>query len=368
VAALVLAATAPPAAHAVAGGAPSEPQPWMATLAGKRGGSLLDDHRCGGVLVAPDRILTAAHCVQDAGPRSLRVVVGRGVLSAAGAGQGVAVRGFSVLPGARLIPSPFSEARGSEAADRDLALVVLARPVAGAVPLGLAAAPPPAGAPVTVLGHGRTGPGLAGAGTQRPIEVTPEEAQRAGRAAVGDVLQRAGQVVVDPAACRATYGRLLRPGALCTVDPDPARNAHACAGDSGGPVVADGPAGAPVLAGIVSWGGEVRDRGCGEGREPDVAMDVSAHLAWITQAAPALAPIPEGRGPRVVVAGSRLRCRPGAWRGDDVTFAFRWTRRNRVVARTASVALRRSGALQCTVTARTAGGTVTRRAALWRAR
>jgi hypothetical protein len=365
-AAALLVALHPAAAGAVARGTDSPPQPWMAVLAGKRSAGLAANHRCGGVLVTPDRVLTAAHCVQDAGPRSLRVVVGRGLLSAAGAGHEAAVRGFSVLPGYRLIPSPFSDARGSEAAEADLALVLLRAPVPDAAPLALAQAPPVPGTPVVVLGHGRTGPGLAGAGAG-PVGVTPGQAERARRAGTAVVLQRAEQIVVGAAACRAVYGGLLRPGTLCTIDPDPARNAHACGGDSGGPIVGAGPGGEPVLAGIVSWGGEVRDRACGEGPEPDVAMEVSARRAWITQADPVLAPIPLGRGPRVVAEGGRLRCRPGAWRGRDVAYAYRWTRRNRFVARSPSVALRRSGALQCTVTARTAGGAVARRAGLWRA-
>ncbi len=366
-AALVLSAPAAPAG-AVAGGtdAPAGAHPWMAEIAGKRGAGLRDNHRCGGVLVAPDRVLTAAHCVQDAGPRSLRVLVGDRPLSA-GAGQEAAVRGFSLHPGYALIPSPYSDARNSEAARDDLALVVLERPVAGVAALALAPAPPAPGAPVAVLGHGRTGRELAPA-VAGPVAVTPEEAQAARQAAVGDVLQRAEQVVVGREACRAVYGSLLRGGTLCTLDPDPARNAHACGGDSGAPIVATAPGGEPVLAGIVSWGGEVRDRACGEGREPDVAMEVSSRAAWIAQPAPVLAPIPAGRGPRVVAEGRRLRCRPGTWRGEEVAYAYRWTRRNRVVARTPTVARRRSGALQCTVTARTAGGAVTRRAPLWRAR
>lgn len=358
----------PEAAGAVARGTDAAPgaQPWMVEIAGKRSGALRDDHRCGGVLVAPDRVLTAAHCVQDAGPRSLRVLVGDRPLSA-GAGRAADVRGFSLHPGYALIPSPFSDARASEAARDDLALAVLARPLPGAVPLALAAAPAAPGAPLAVLGHGRTA-ATAPPAAEGPATVTPEQLDELRRTLVADRLQRAEQVVVGQEDCRAAYGELLRAGTLCTLDPDPARNAHACAGDSGAPLVGVGPGGEPELAGIVSWGGEVRDRACGEGREPDVAMDVAQYRDWIAQPAPALAPIPVGRGPRVVAEGGRLRCRPGTWRGEDVAYGYRWTRRGRVVARTSTVARRRSGALQCTVTARTAGGSVTRRAALWRAR
>ncbi len=343
--AVALAAAPPPPAGAVARGtdAPRGAQPWLATLAGVRDADPVDSHRCGGTLIAPDRVLTAAHCVAGAFPGQLRVTVGRDVLRAA-ATPAFAVRAFSVHPGYRLVPSPHTRAAGSEAAREDLALVLLTRPVPGAVPLPIAAQAPAPGAPVTVVGHGWTGSG-------------PGAADRA---------QSAAQAVVDPAACRGVYGTLLGPRQLCTLDPDPARNAHACRGDSGSPVVAAGADGRPVLAGVVSWGGEVFDRSCGEGREPDVATDAAALHAWALRPDPATAPVPvRAAGPRIAERGRRLRCDPGRWRGRAVAFTYRWTRDGRTVGRGRTVVRPRARGIACMVTATTAGGGVTLRAPVW---
>ena len=77
-AAILIGLMLPATAHAIANGdpAPAGTQPWMATIVGKRAGGAVRNERCGATLVAPDRLLTAAHCVEGTGPRQVRVLLG----------------------------------------------------------------------------------------------------------------------------------------------------------------------------------------------------------------------------------------------------------------------------------------------------
>jgi hypothetical protein len=330
------AATAPPAA-AVFHGTPvaAADAPWSVALTGRA-------LACGGALVAPDRVLTAAHCVQGVDPAKLKVRLGGGRWQD---GRKLAWRGAFFPKTYKIVPSPVAPDDVMRSATlADIAVIVLAEPVRDVAPLPLAsgAATQP-GEAIATIGRGRTGPPPAGA----------SEAPRG-----------AAQAVQDPSACAKAYASLFAAADhLCTLDAT-ATAAQACSGDSGSPVTVRRD-GRPAVAGVVSWGGETQGRDCGEGL-PDVATRVDAYTSLITGATPKrLAPFAHRRV-RVRRSGATLRCVIGAWTPSGATFSIRWFKRERGTAhvtpvpgakatRTAS----KTTKLGCSVTARTSGGWAT---------
>jgi secreted trypsin-like serine protease len=77
-AAITLAATATPAG-AVVGGTQTNVQryPWMVILSDKSGNSDSSGQFCGGSLVTPTKVVTAAHCVNRRTPAEFQVIAGR---------------------------------------------------------------------------------------------------------------------------------------------------------------------------------------------------------------------------------------------------------------------------------------------------
>ena len=100
---------------------------------------------------------TAAHCVDATDPSQTEVHVDARVLSGApGVVRGV--RGVSVLPGYEILPSPVDPTNLNWAsARRDLAVVLLDRPVWTIKPVRLATARPKPGTAVALYSHGTTG-------------------------------------------------------------------------------------------------------------------------------------------------------------------------------------------------------------------
>jgi len=238
---------------AIIGGQPADPgeYPWQVALIDNASNSWWG---CGGSLIAPTWVATAAHCVANPGapavdPSDLSVAVGRDDLSTSD-GQQIRV----------------VEVRSHEGFDadfdNDIALLRLAAPVqltttVQTIPMvtGYLSHLYAAGVPATVTGWGT---------------------RTSGEPDYPDVLHEVQVPIVDQTACEYAYGAVgseITGNMLCAGLPQGGKDS--CQGDSGGPlVVADGDG--YKLAGIVSWG-----EGCAEPGLPGVYTRMANYTGWV---------------------------------------------------------------------------------------
>ncbi len=295
--------------------------PWFANL----------DGACGGTLVAPDRVVTAGHCVaalslDELGP--IRI-----------AGQRRKAVHFAMHPA-------WQSENGANFLD-DVAVIQLDAPVTTVAPVPLGPDPTPPRA--TVLGRG----------------ASTHSGRRAG------TLREATQRTVGDRACARQWRRargndgerFSAARMVCSHDVNGRRPlSSACFGDSGGPLFG-GTHATPVLYGIVSFGSDT----CGGDGLPSVFAEVARYRDFILAPAPVWAPVATGPSavsgtPRV---GRRLTCSVPGWDVPPDRVRFYWVRvgrRQAIVARRTTYRVRsrdRGSRLGCVATASGAGGIAT---------
>lgn len=185
-------------------------------------------HFCGGTLVAPDAIITAAHCVEGTSANQLSVIVGRHDLNRSDDGQNVRVSQIVV-----------SEDYNTFTNGADIAILLLdepvdEQPIGYLTPANASLADP--GVMATVLGWGTTREG------GNPVSI----------------LQQVDVPIVSNATANlpASYNGAITSEMLAAGRAS--GGVDSCQGDSGGPLIVNDAAGTPQLAGVVSWG-----EGCG---------------------------------------------------------------------------------------------------------
>ncbi|XP_060037368.1 neutrophil elastase [Erinaceus europaeus] len=228
----------PALASEIVGGRPAQPHAWPFMVSLQRRGG----HFCGATLIAPNFVMSAAHCVNNFNFQTVRVVLGAHNLAQRESSR----QTFGVR---RIFENGFNPT----SLRNDIVLLQLNGSAALNANVRVAQLPAqdqsvPAGTRCLAMGWGRLG-------DNRP---TPS------------VLQQLNVTVVTSLCPRTNLCTLVR-----------RRRAGICFGDSGGPLLCNG-----VVHGIDSY---IRG-GCGSGFYPDAFAPVAQYADWISSVLRRVAP------------------------------------------------------------------------------
>jgi len=234
-----------PEGQRIVGGVEARPgsHPWIVSL------QMGESHFCGGTIIAPDVVVTAAHCVADGNPD---VIV---------AGAHDHYRPNSNVQRSRPSRVVYHQRYNPDTTLNDIAVIKLATPFkfnANVQPACLpeASEQVPDNSQGTVAGWGLT---------------------REGGGDTSNILMQVGIPVISQTSCARQYAsqgiRIDGAAMLCAGYPQGGKDS--CQGDSGGPFVFKGTNGY-TLHGVVSFG-----VGCARAGSPGVYARVSNYIQWI---------------------------------------------------------------------------------------
>ncbi|KAK7072917.1 Transmembrane protease serine 13 [Halocaridina rubra] len=229
----------------IIGGTESEAKqwPWMVSLR-----LFWGLHFCGGFLVTPSHVVTAAHCVALLKEEKalLRVYAGT---------QGKDANTTVVSQIRTIIIHP--KFRRKSAFDSDIAILVLREPLEFDDSISAICLPlrePRMKQNVVAIGYGKT--------SEKAKFFSP-------------VLRHVNIEVLDPTQC-GTYEELVEGTMICAGILQGGKDA--CSGDSGGPLMSEDEDGIWEAIGIISFG-----EGCGRPNKPGVYTNIVRYVPWIVK-------------------------------------------------------------------------------------